>query len=248
MNDLKGKTAIITGASRGIGLGVATKLAQHGCNIVINYFGTEEEGNAALETVKAFGTECLLIPGNVAKLEDCQALVDATKEKFGSIDIIVNNAGITRDNLVMRMSEADFDMVVDVNLKGTWNMVKASNRIMLKQRKGVIINMASVVGLMGNPGQSNYVATKAGVIGMTKSFAKEFGSRGVRVNAIAPGFIETPMTDALSDEVKKQYESTIPLQRFGQVEDIANAVAFLSSDLSNYITGQVISVNGGMFG
>ncbi len=187
-----------------------------------------------------------MINANVAKFEECEVVVKTAIETFGSVDVLINNAGITRDTLMMRMKEEDFDAVIDVNLKGAWNMMKNVTKPMMKQKSGRIINISSVVALMGNPGQANYVASKSGVIGLTKTIAKEFGPRGVTVNAVAPGFIKTAMTDKLSDEIKSHYESQIPLGRFGEVEDIANTVLFLASDKASYITGQVISINGGM--
>ena len=243
---LKGKTAIVTGASRGIGRAVALKLASLGANIVLNYRSSEEEAIKVLEEVKACGVEALKIKADISKIEEVQSMIDTAKEKFGIIDIMVNNAGITKDTLIMRMKEEDFDSVIKVNLKGVFNCMKCIAPIMLKQKCGRIISLSSVVGLTGNAGQVNYAASKAGVIGMTKSLAKELGSRGITVNAVAPGFIETDMTNGLSDKYKDEYKKAIPLRRLGKPEDVANVIAFLASDMSSYVTGQVINVDGGM--
>lgn len=242
---LQGKNALVTGASRGIGKAIAVELAKEGCNVAVIDLDIASAQETA-EELKAYNVNAIAIEGNVAKLSDAEMMVKETISAFGNLDILINNAGITRDGLVLRMSEDQFDSVIDVNLKGTWNTVKAAARPMLKQKSGRIINMASVVGLIGNFGQSNYVASKAGVIGMTKSLAKEFGAKGVTVNAVAPGFIKTAMTDALSEEIKEQYLTQIPLRTFGDPEDIAKAVIFLASDDAKYITGQTISINGGM--
>lgn len=238
--------AIVTGASRGIGRAIALELAANGMNIVVNYSGNEE---AALETVKLCkeaGVDAVAIKANVASMEECKALVDEAVNAFGTIDVLVNNAGITKDKLIISMSEEDFDAVIDTNLKGTFNMCKLVSKIMIKQRSGRIVNMSSVVGVSGNAGQVNYSASKAGVIGITKSLAKEVASRGVTVNAIAPGMIETDMTAKLSDSVKEAMVQSIPLQRAGQASEVAKAVAFLASSDSSYITGQIICVDGGM--
>lgn len=238
--------AIVTGASRGIGRAIALELAANGMNIVVNYSGNEE---AALETVKLCkeaGVEAVAIKANVASMEECKALVDETVNVFGTIDVLVNNAGITKDKLIISMTEEDFDAVIDTNLKGTFNMCKLVSKIMIKQRSGRIVNMSSVVGVSGNAGQVNYSASKAGVIGITKSLAKEVASRGVTVNAIAPGMIETDMTAKLADSVKEAMVKAIPLQRAGQASEVAKAVAFLASSDSSYITGQIICVDGGM--
>lgn len=237
--------AIVTGATRGIGKEIAITLAKNGYNVVINYNNNEDK---ALE-VKALCdeyNEALIVKGNVAIYDEAKAIIDAAVEKFGHIDVVVNNAGITKDNLLLRMSEDDFDDVINVNLKGTFNMCKHASKVMLKQRSGHIINMASVVGEIGNIGQCNYSASKGGVISFTKSLARELASRGITVNAIAPGFIKTDMTDKMTDEAKEAVSKQIPLGRMGEPKDIANAALFLASDSSSYITGQVINVCGGM--
>ena len=237
---LKGKTAVITGSGRGIGKSIALKLASHGANIVINDIPSSDYADETCEEVKKLGVECIVVKGDVRNTEDVQKLVSETMDKFGHIDIFVNNAGM------IRMSEDDWDLVMDINLKGAFNCIKAVARPMMKQRSGAIINMASIVGVMGNPGQANYVASKAGLIGLTKTTAKEFASRGIRCNAVAPGFIRSAMTDVLSDDVKKKYLDSIPLGKFGETENIADVVAFLASDMSKYVTGQVINVDGGL--
>ncbi|BCZ48269.1 3-ketoacyl-ACP reductase [Clostridium gelidum] len=243
---LKGKCAIITGASRGLGKAIALKFASLGANIVLNYRSSEKEALEVENEIKEMGVEVLSVKGDISKLQEVENLVSLAKERFGNIDIIVNNAGITKDTLILRMKEEDFDSVIDVNLKGVFNCLKAITPIMVKQKHGKIINMSSVVGLTGNAGQVNYAASKAGVIGMTKSLAREVGSRGITVNAVAPGFIETDMTHELNDKVKEEAKKNIPLKRFGNPEDVANVVAFLASESSDYITGQVIQVDGGM--
>lgn len=244
---LKDQVAVITGAAQGIGRGVAEYIAKEGASIVISDINIEIATKTAEEIKEKYKVETLAVAGNVATPADCDNLVQKTLDKFSKINILINNAGITRDNLIMRMSEAEWDSVLSVNLKGVFNCTKAVSRIMLKQRGGRIINIASVVGLMGNAGQANYSASKGGVIALTKTTAREFASRGVLVNAIAPGFIRTAMTDKLTEEVKKKLADQIPLTRLGEVEDIAKAALFLSSEDSSYITGQVISVNGGMY-
>lgn len=245
MINLQDKTAIVTGSARGIGAEIALTLAKAGCNVVIS--DIDEQGSQEIaEKIKTLGRDSIAIKANVAAMADAEELIKQTKEKFGSVDILVNNAGITRDNLLMRMSEAEWDSVISVNLKGTFNCIKAATRTMMKQRSGKIINLSSVVGVMGNAGQTNYSASKAGVIGLTKSVAKEFGSRNIQVNAIAPGYIQTDMTKDLSDSAKDQFMTLIPLQAAGTPQDVANATLFLASDLSNYITGQVLHVDGGM--
>lgn len=243
---LKGKTAIITGSGRGIGKAVAIKLASLGANIVINDIPASTDAEAAAEEIRGVGVGCICIKGDVTNINDVKALVDGAVKEFGSVDIFVNNAGITRDSLMLRMSEEDWDLVMNINLKGAFNCIKTVVRPMMKQRGGSIINMASVAGVMGNAGQANYSASKAGLIGLTKTTAKEFSSRGIRCNAVAPGFIQSAMTDKLADDTKKKYYDAIPLGRFGTVDDIADCVAFLASDMSSYITGQVICVDGGL--
>ena len=243
---LKGKCAVITGASRGIGRSIALQLAEEGANVVINYRNNEEEALKVKQELEDLGSQVLVVKADVSELEQAENLIKEAKKEFGRVDILVNNAGITKDNLIIRMKEEDFDSVIKTNLKGAFNCLKAVTPIMLKQKYGKIVNMASVVGVVGNPGQVNYCASKAGLIGMTKSLAKEIGSRNITVNAIAPGFIDTDMTKILSDDQKKKILSQIPLNKFGNVEDIANVALFLGSENSNYITGQVIHVDGGM--
>lgn len=243
---LKGKCAVITGASRGIGKCIATKFAKEGANVVINYRNNEEEALKVKQELEDLGSQVLVVKADVSELEQAENLIKEAKKEFGRVDILVNNAGITKDNLIIRMKAEDFDSVIKTNLKGAFNCLKAVTPIMLKQKYGKIVNMASVVGVVGNPGQVNYCASKAGLIGMTKSLAKEIGSRNITVNAIAPGFIDTDMTKILSDDQKKKILSQIPLNKFGNVEDIANVALFLGSENSNYITGQVIHVDGGM--
>ncbi|MBN2605259.1 MAG: 3-oxoacyl-[acyl-carrier-protein] reductase [Bacilli bacterium] len=246
MSSLKGKTVIVTGGNTGIGREICLNFAMQGSNVVINYLFEEELALDLLIHVENMGGKGMVVKGDVSKLEQAQDIIDQAIHRFGRVDVLVNNSGITRDNLMMRMTENEFDSVIDVNLKGTWNMCKSVTRHMLKNRLGKIINIASVVGIMGNAGQANYVASKAAVIGLTKSLSKEFGSRGVTCNAVAPGFIQTKMTEELTDEVKENYLKQIPLNRFGSAQDVANAVVFLASDKADYITGQVLSVNGGM--
>lgn len=243
---LKGKTAIITGSGRGIGKAVAVKLASLGANIVINDIPSSADADATAEEIRGMGAPCICIKGDITNINDVKALVDGAVKEFGGVDIFVNNAGITRDALMLRMSEEDWDMVLNINLKGAFNCIKTVVRPMMKQRSGSIINMASVAGVMGNAGQANYSASKAGLIGLTKTTAKEFSSRGIRCNAVAPGFIQSAMTDKLAEDTKKKYYDAIPLGRFGTVDDIADCVAFLASDMSSYITGQVICVDGGL--
>lgn len=243
---LQGKCAVITGASRGIGREIALKYAKEGANIVLNYRNSEEEAIHLKEELDKLGSDTLIIKANVSNYEEAENLIKKAKEAFGRIDILVNNAGITKDNLIMRMKEEDFDSVIDVNLKGAFNCLKAVTPIMIRQKSGKIINMSSVVGVTGNAGQVNYSASKAGLIGMTKSLAREIGGKNINVNAIAPGFIDTDMTKVLNEDQKKNIISQVPLKRLGHVEDIANLALFLGSDQSNYITGQVIHVDGGM--
>jgi len=243
---LKGKTAAITGASRGIGRAIALDLAEQGANIVVNYSGSEAKAYEVVEEIKQMGGNAIAVRANVAYMEEVQAMMKESLEQFGTIDILVNNAGITRDNLLMRMKEDEWDDVININLKGVFNTTKAVTRQMMKQRSGRIINIASIVGVSGNPGQANYVAAKAGVIGLTKTTARELASRHINVNAIAPGFITTDMTDKLNEEVKTEMLKQIPLARFGDAKDIASVVSFLASEKSAYITGQTIHVDGGM--
>ncbi|KOR13861.1 3-ketoacyl-ACP reductase [Staphylococcus carnosus] len=241
------KSALVTGASRGIGRSIALQLADEGYNVAVNYAGNKEKAEAVVEEIKGKGVEAFAIQANVANPDEVKDMMQEVVSQFGSLDVLVNNAGITRDNLLMRMKEQEWDDVIDTNLKGVFNCIQKATRQMMKQRSGAIINLTSVVGAVGNPGQANYVATKAGVIGLTKTAARELASRGITVNAVAPGFIVSDMTDALSDELKDQMKSQIPLGRFGEDTDIANTVAFLASDKAKYITGQTIHVNGGMF-
>ncbi|HGZ8072215.1 3-oxoacyl-[acyl-carrier-protein] reductase [Staphylococcus aureus] len=241
------KSALVTGASRGIGRSIALQLAEEGYNVAVNYAGSKEKAEAVVEEIKAKGVDSFAIQANVADAGEVKAMIKEVVSQFGSLDVLVNNAGITRDNLLMRMKEQEWDDVIDTNLKGVFNCIQKATPQMLRQRSGAIINLSSVVGAVGNPGQANYVATKAGVIGLTKSAARELASRGITVNAVAPGFIVSDMTDALSDELKEQMLTQIPLARFGQDTDIANTVAFLASDKAKYITGQTIHVNGGMY-
>ena len=243
---LTGKTAIVTGGSRGIGRAVCLELARRGCNIVLSFAGNTAAADQTVSDCQALGVQALAVQGNVADADAVKALFDAALEKFGAIDILVNNAGITRDNLLMLLKEEDFDAVVDTNLKGAFLCMKAAVRPMMKQRRGRIISLSSVVGLRGNAGQVNYAASKAGVIGMTKSLAKELAGRNITVNAVAPGFIDTDMTAVLPDKAKEAILSSIPMARLGAAEDVASAVAFLASDEAGYITGQVLEVDGGM--
>lgn len=246
MKLLEGKTAIITGASRGIGRGIAQVFAKHGANVAFTYSASAEAARELENELTAFGIKARGYQSNAADFNEAQKLVDEVVSEFGAIDILINNAGITKDNLLMRISEEDFDNVIEVNLKSVFNMTKAVQKIMLKQRYGSIINMSSVVGVKGNAGQTNYAASKAGVIGFTKSVALELGSRNIRCNAIAPGFIETEMTAKLAEDVVKGWRENIPLKRGGTPEDVANACIFLASDMSAYVTGQVLNVDGGM--
>ena len=247
MNLLQGKTAIVTGGSRGIGSGIVKAFIEQGANVAFTFYGTApEEAEAEIQELKNKGVKIKSYQSNAADFEACESLVNQVLEDFGGIDILVNNAGITKDNLLMRMSEADFDKVIAVNLKSIFNMTKAVQKVFLKQRSGNIINMSSVVGVQGNAGQANYAASKAGILGFTKSIALELGSRNIRCNAIAPGFIETEMTAKLAPEVVQGWRDSIPLKRGGTAEDIANACVFLASDMSSYITGQVLRIDGGM--
>ena len=246
INMLAGKIAVVTGASRGIGRAIALRFAKEGAHVIVNYNGSEERAESVKEEIEKAGGSAKISKCDVSDFEKCESWIQSIIEEYGKIDILVNNAGITRDNLLMRMSEEEFDKVISVNLKGTFNCMKQAARPMMKQKYGKIINMASVVGVTGNAGQVNYAASKAGVIGMTKSMAKELANRGVTVNAIAPGFIRTAMTDVLSDDVKAEITRVIPMGVMGETEDVANLAAFLASDASRYITGQVINVDGGM--
>ncbi len=240
------KVALVTGGSRGIGREVALELARRGYHVAINYAGNEVKAQEVASEIKALGQQTITIQANVSDESEVKGMVKSVVDQFGRIDLLVNNAGITRDNLLMRMKEEEFDQVINTNLKGVFLCTKAVTRPMMKQRSGKIINISSVVGITGNPGQANYVAAKAGVIGMTKTAAKELASRNILVNAIAPGFIATDMTDELNDELKADLLKLIPLERLGKAEDIAKAVAFLASDDANYITGQTLQVDGGM--
>lgn len=243
---LEGKVAVVTGASRGIGRAITLKLASLGAAVVVNYNGSREKAEKVKQEIEDNGGNASIYQCNVSDYEACQNMIQSIIEEYGRIDILVNNAGITRDGLLMKMSEADFDQVIDTNLKGAFNTTRFVTRQMLRQKSGRIINMASVVGVTGNAGQVNYAASKAGIIGLTKATAREVASRGITVNAIAPGFIETDMTDVLPDKVKEASVSQIPLGKFGKPEQVAAAVAFLASDDAGYITGQVLNVDGGM--
>lgn len=243
---LTGKIALVTGASRGIGRAIAKELASKGAFVIVNYNGSKEAANEAVSEIKANGNDAVAMQCDVSNFEACGQMIEEIIKEYGRIDILVNNAGITRDGLLMRMSEADFDAVLETNLKGTFNTIRHMSRYFLKQKSGKIINMSSVSGLLGNAGQANYSASKAGVVGLTKAVAKELASRGIQVNAVAPGFIETEMTAAMTDQAKEAVISQIPLGRTGKVEDIAGCVCFLASSQADYITGQVISVDGGM--
>lgn len=246
MKLLQDKNVIITGASRGIGMGIAKVFAKHGANVAFTYSSSEAPALALEKELSGLGVKAKAYKSNAASFEDSEKLVSSVLEDFGGIDVLINNAGITKDNLLMRMGEDDFDTVIEINLKSVFNMTKAVQRTLLKQRKGSIINMSSVVGVKGNAGQTNYAASKAGMIGFTKSVALELGSRNIRCNAIAPGFIETEMTDKLDEKTVQGWRDAIPLKRGGSPEDVANACLFLASDMSAYVTGQVLNVDGGM--
>ncbi|HEX5563599.1 MAG TPA: 3-oxoacyl-[acyl-carrier-protein] reductase [Sporosarcina sp.] len=246
MGRFEGKTAIVTGASRGIGREIAILLGKEGARVAVNYSGSKEKAEEVVELIKQSGGDAFAIQANVSDAEQVKQMIDETLKTFGSIDMLVNNAGITRDNLLMRMKEEEWDDVIDINLKGVFLCTKAVTRQMMKQRAGKIVNLASIVGVIGNPGQANYVAAKAGVIGLTKTTARELATRNITVNAVAPGFITTDMTDALPEDVKEQMLGSIPLGKLGSAKDVAGAVAFLLSDDANYITGQTIHVDGGM--
>jgi 3-oxoacyl-[acyl-carrier protein] reductase len=243
---LKGKTAVVTGGSRGIGKSIALELASKGANVVVNYTKNIESAEAVVREIKAMGVSGMAIKADVSNNAEVENLVNEVLNTFGSIDILVNNAGITRDNLIIRMTEKDFDDVINTNLKGAFICTKAVSKVMIKQKAGKIINISSVVGIIGNAGQSNYAAAKAGLIGFTKSMAKELAKRGINVNAVAPGFIETDMTSKLPEKVKEEFINNIPLTRIGKPQDIAKTVLFLASEYSDYITGQVINIDGGM--
>jgi 3-oxoacyl-[acyl-carrier protein] reductase len=243
---LENKTAIITGATRGIGRGIALTFARHGCNLAFTYNSSSQAAKELEQELTQLGVKAKAFQSDAAQFDQAQALVDQILETFETVDVLVNNAGITKDNLLMRMGEADFDEVINVNLKSVFNMTKAIQRTFLKQKSGSLIHMSSVVGIKGNAGQSNYAASKAGIIGFSKAIALELGSRNIRSNVIAPGFIETEMTEKLSEEVVQKWREGIPLKRGGSPEDVANACVFLASDMSNYITGQVLQVDGGM--
>jgi 3-oxoacyl-[acyl-carrier protein] reductase len=247
MWDLTGKSALVTGASRGIGRAIAVALAEAGADVAVNYSGSEAAAAETVAAIEALGRKAIMVKANVGKTAEFEEMVAKTLEAFGKLDILVNNAGITRDNLIMRMKEEDFDEVIEINLKGVFNGIKSVTRQMMKQRSGRIINISSVVGVLGNAGQANYVAAKAGVIGLTKSAAKELASRSITVNAVAPGFIVTDMTDKLPEEMKSKLLSEIPLGKLGRPEDIAAAVIYLASDAASYMTGQTIHVDGGMY-
>jgi len=244
---LADKTALVTGASRGIGKEIALELARNGANVVVNYAGNKQLAEQVVDEIRSFGRESIAIQADVANSEAVEQMVKETVNRFGSLDILVNNAGITRDQLLMRMKESDWDDVLNTNLKSVFLTTKAVSRQMMKQRKGRIINIASIVGVSGNAGQANYVAAKAGIIGLTKTAAKELAPRNITVNAVAPGFITTDMTDKLPEDVKQELYKQIPLARLGEPKDIAYVVAFLASEKSSYITGQTIHVNGGMY-
>jgi 3-oxoacyl-[acyl-carrier protein] reductase len=243
---LQGKTALITGASKGIGRKIAEEFAKQGANVAFTYLSSVEKGIALEQELQAFGTQIKGYRSDASKFDEAEQLINDIVADFGALDIVVNNAGITKDGLLMRMSEENWDDVININLKSIFNVTKAASKIMMKARKGVFINMSSVVGVQGNAGQANYAASKAGIIGFTKSIAKELGSRNIRANVVAPGFIKTEMTDVLDPKVVAGWEAGIPLKRGGEPEDVANVCVFLASDMSAYVTGQILSVCGGM--
>ena len=243
---LQGKTAVITGSGRGLGKAIAMKLASLGANIVLNDIPVSDYVDETCVEMKNMGYNVIVTKGDVRNEEDVKKMFEAANEEFGTIDILVNNAGITKDGLMMRMSEKDWDDVLDINLKGAFLCSKTCARYMIRQKSGVMVNIASIAGVMGNPGQTNYAASKAGLIGLTKSVAKELASKNIRCNAVAPGIIHSKMTDVLSDKVKQNYLNSIPLKKFGVSQDVANVIAFLSSDDSSYVTGQVINIDGGL--
>lgn len=244
---LSGKTALVTGASRGIGRSIALALAEAGASVAVNYAGSEQAAADTADLIRAKGVEAITVRANVGKADEAEQMVKQVTDTWGRIDILVNNAGITRDNLIMRMKEEEFDQVIETNLKGVYNCLKAATRPMMKQRSGRIINISSVVGVLGNAGQANYVAAKAGVIGLTKSAARELASRQITVNCVAPGFIDTDMTQVLPDELREKLLGDIPLARLGRPEEVAEVVLFLASDASSYMTGQTLHVDGGMY-
>jgi 3-oxoacyl-[acyl-carrier protein] reductase len=246
MKLLEGKTALITGAARGIGKAIAIRFAREGCNVAFTDLAIDENAQATVREIEKFGVKVKAYASNAADYDDTHRVVEAIVSDFGRVDVLVNNAGITRDGLLMRMSEAQWDSVINVNLKSAFNFIHALTPVMMKQKAGSIVNMSSVVGVHGNAGQANYAASKAGMIGLAQSVARELGSRGIRANAIAPGFIATEMTHKLSDEVRAEWEKQIPLRRAGTPVDVADVALFLASDLSSYVTGQVIQVDGGM--
>ncbi|UOB21385.1 3-oxoacyl-[acyl-carrier-protein] reductase [Macrococcus armenti] len=241
------KTAIVTGSSRGIGRSIAIALAQDGFNVVVNYSGNASKAEAVVDEIKTLGQNAFAIKADVSNMDEVKAMIDKTIETFGTVDCIVNNAGITRDNLAMRMKSSEFNDVINTNLTGVFNVIQTATRQLLRQKSGTVINVSSIVASIGNAGQVNYVAAKAAVEGMTKTFAREFASRGIRVNAVAPGFIKSDMTDVLDEKLVEQMKSQIPLGQMGEPEDVANMVAFLASDKASYITGQTFHVNGGMY-
>jgi len=247
MGKLDGKVAVVTGASRGIGRAIALYLAKEGAKVVVNYSGSEQKALQVVDEINSMGTKAIAVQANVSDVDSVANLMDTAIKEFGAIDILVNNAGITRDNLIMRMKEDEWDDVINTNLKGVFLCTKAVTRQMMKQRSGRIINISSIVGVMGNAGQANYVAAKAGVIGLTKTTARELASRNILVNAIAPGFITTEMTDTLPEDIKNAMLSQIPLAKLGEPEDIAKAVLFLASDDASYMTGQTLHIDGGMY-
>lgn len=244
--DLKGKIALVTGGARGIGRAISLKLGSLGANVIVNYSGSAKNAEEVVGELKEMGVDAASIQSDVSSPEQVEKMIEYVISTYGRIDILVNNAGVTRDTLIMRMSDEDFEKVIDINLKGTFNCIKHTSKYMIKQRWGRIVNIASVVGIIGNAGQANYAASKAGIIGLTKSAARELSGRNINVNAVAPGFIETSMTEKLQDKIKNEYMDKIPLKRFGKPEDVAECVAFLCSTSSEYITGQVINVDGGM--
>ncbi len=246
MKLLEGKTALVTGASKGIGRKIAEKFAEHGANVAFTYLSSVEKGQALEQELQQAGTKVKGYQSDASKFDAAEKLISDIVADFGTLDIVVNNAGITKDGLLMRMSEQQWDEVIEVNLKSIFNVTKAASKIMMKNRKGVFINMSSVVGVQGNAGQGNYAASKAGIIGFSKSMAKELGSRNIRTNVVAPGFIKTEMTEVLDPKVVEGWEQNIPMKRAGQTDDVANVCVFLASDMSAYLTGQVLAVDGGM--